>query len=422
MAISDPEARKQIYTIFNTLTTEDFASIDPVDVAKTCRLLILSYMKERFDISLDLFKKFPETFAGDEGLLISMLENIPVHSMRKYEQFMGLSQSIKDPTSEMAKCWNGVFSRLFLNMNSSLDIHTLEALEKILENPSLLNLVNADNRNRAVSKILTANPRSPRFAKCLSDAFVFVQKGVDENTVVEFCKKLSFSKDAKLIENTFTSVTKFSFASENNRKECWLCLMEALLKVRSNKFKEIVANYQKPFLAIFNPNEENNSKAYELLLKGVSYVLRKKFAASTFDDLIKIVHQYKPFKDEKELLNLNESILLPYAECLSMSANVKTKNRGGFLLKKMIERKFFYERGKMGSLYQEHEDHHRKIGLAIDGKYMRPFSAACRLSSSGIEFAFSSKIVRDQSGRTPSFNREASEQLPVRLFDGPIHD
>ena len=305
-------------------------------------------MKERFDISLDLFKKYSEGNSADEELLMLLLDHIPAHSMRKYEQFMALSQSIKAPASEMANCWNGVFSRLFLNMNSSLDIHTLEALEKILENPSLMNLVNADNRNRAVSKILTANPRSPRFVKCLSDAFVFVQKGVDENTFVEFCKKLSFSKDAKLIENTFTSMSKFSFASENNRKECWLCLMEALLKVRSNKFKEIVANYQKPFLAIFNPNEENNSKAYELLLKGVSHVLRKKFAASTFDDLIKIVHQYPPFKDEKELLNLNESILLPYAECLSMSANVKTKNQTVFLLKKIIEGSFSSDKKKNG--------------------------------------------------------------------------
>ena len=34
LAISDPEARKQIYTIFNTLTKEDIAAIDPVDVAR----------------------------------------------------------------------------------------------------------------------------------------------------------------------------------------------------------------------------------------------------------------------------------------------------------------------------------------------------------------------------------------------------
>ncbi len=53
--------------------------------------------------------------------------------------------------------------------------------------------------------------------------------------------------------------------------------MEVLHKRRSNTFKNIVAN-QEQFLAIFDPHQINHVKAYELLLKGTTGVLRRAFS------------------------------------------------------------------------------------------------------------------------------------------------
>ncbi len=183
-----------------------------------------------------------------------------------------------------------------------------------------------------------------------SEAFALIKKGVKENQLVEFFKQLSISSDIKKVETEFSFLTTFSFNSPKNCQECWLFIMQALLKGRSDKFKEILAN-QVQFLSIFDPKEISNAKAYELLLKGTTHALRKSFDATTLNQLLTIVHQFfKPYQENKRLLDLEDSLLLPYAECLVKSANQTSKESGRDLLKQLVERNFKRENGKWDPL------------------------------------------------------------------------
>ncbi len=206
-----PKTRNKILALFITLKEEEIAKIFKGDVLKVCRQLILAYVKERFDISLDLFVRFPTDFVDDHKLLMELLNHIPADSIRKYEQFIVLSQAIKDPSTAVLNCWNQVFLRLFLKKDS-WDIHTHESFKKLLD-PSLAQMINGENRNLAVSKILKTHPHSPRFAQCLTDSFTLIQQGVEESRMVEFFKKLLFSRNSKLVEEVFSFSTTFHFTS-----------------------------------------------------------------------------------------------------------------------------------------------------------------------------------------------------------------
>ncbi len=336
-------SRKKMYFLFKNTSHEEIVGIDSVDVSKTCKILLLAYINERFDISLDLFTRYSDITAVDDKLFLNIFTHFPSHLINKYDHFIALSQRIKNPSLELAAGWNKLFRKLFLDGDSSLDIQAFEALEKIFGTPDLLMMMDQENLNLMIFKILKANPLSPRFGKCLKYAFTLIQKGTEESLLVEYSKKLPFCKDAKQIEDSFTYIAKQQFISLHDCQECWLSLLKAMLKVRSKKFRELITQKQKQFLTIFDPNEACNVEAYKLLLQGAVRLLRRGYSPSVFDSLRQIVHKFIPFQNEQEMLKLDGSILLPYAECLSMSPKLQNQGRS-FLIK--IAEKHFTAQGK----------------------------------------------------------------------------
>ena len=337
----EAETRRKIHSLFISTSSEEYAKIDRNDVSKTCCMLMLAYLKDRFDLSLELFTRNSERTIDDEKLIVEMLNHFPCHLTGKYEQFSTLSSLIKNPSLEVQECWNRVFKQLFIDR--PMDVLLLNVLEKILQNQDLSEKLNADNLNQLILNLLKINPLSPRFARYLSLALTLIQKGANEESVRDYCNKILFCKDIEVIERSYPFIVNYRFSSDEIYQECWLHLIEKMLKVRSKKFKELINGQLKNITRIFNPQDLANLNVYEMLLQGISRGLRKESSSNIVAQLLKAVEQLPPFRKDKEKLALPNSILLPYVECLSMSSTKNNKEKSLVLLQKILQKNFSEE-------------------------------------------------------------------------------